>query len=225
MMGIKCKLVEDAGQRFYLRVFWGGKGTHGREYGYHNAMRFMQDYPYNGPITNYEEVQKKFACTEITTQAEHDEYRDKWPTKCTECEAIVPAFQVGASWAGTNGSVPAYQLFYATLYREIGTNETPRLLQEGDMFWAWWMPTDLDKRGHLMVVCPGKPLETQLDVWNSMSGRIWDTMSTATNCGHGAIGNHYCWTRVGEPPNCSITPSILIAPYHGYLTNGELTSV
>ena len=97
-----------------------------------------------------------------------------------------------------------YQYFFKTLYGEPAHELGP-----GEMYWAWWMPTDLDSRGHLMVVLP--------------NGEFWDTMSRASNCPHNNPNNHYCWTRTGEPPNCSITPSIMSGSgaYHGFLTNGE----
>lgn len=79
--------------------------------------------------------------------------------------------------------------------------------EPGDLYWATWGGLSKDKRKweegipHLHGVCP--------------NGVHWDIDGPSSN-GNG-------WTRTGEPPNITASPSILVPGYHGFLQNGEWT--
>lgn len=80
----------------------------------------------------------------------------------------------------------------------------------GAMYWADWVPenwlTHHDPRGALTVQTPGGP-------WT-----IDQKASDAT--GFKETG----WTRTGEPPLITASPSIhIVGAYHGFLVNGVLS--
>ena len=75
--------------------------------------------------------------------------------------------------------------------------------EPGDIFWTTWGGQSKDRQKweeapHLYGVCP--------------DGRHWDMDGPSTN-GNG-------WTRSGEPPLITASPSIDTGTYHGFLQNG-----
>lgn len=138
-----------------------------------------------------------------TAKADEFPNADDWPKTCEYCGEIAPKrFSNGVN----------YDIFYRFLY-----GNPPRELQPGDMFWADWHPKELDARGHLIITLP--------------NGVMWDSMGTASNCHHGAISDHQCWDRQGNPDNpetLTFSPSIFFGQgtsqeWHGHLINGVLT--
>lgn len=128
----------------------------------------------------------------------------KWPRKCDHCDYL---FDEQDYW----------QLFRQHLFlrSDLPASEGLTTIEDappGAMWLADWygtdhgsahflaMPEEIRRRGHLIVKCPG--------------GHEWDVDSPASN-GSG-------WTRRGDPPMVTATPSILTPEYHGFLTNGEL---
>lgn len=123
----------------------------------------------------------------------HDDPR--WPTHC-ECGY---AFTADDEW----------QLFYERLYRdprdgrEYGLRDAPT----GAMWDATWLA---DIREYTERSPDGRILHLMLP-----DGTEWNIDSKAQN-GPG-------WTRTGEPPRVSASPSILSPGYHGFLRDGVLT--
>lgn len=77
----------------------------------------------------------------------------------------------------------------------------------GAMFYAWWMEGWRDHLGP-----EGKCLSVVLPP--SGSEHIWHIDGPASSGGH--------WSRTGEPPLISVTPSISTGAYHGWLgVNGS----
>lgn len=130
----------------------------------------------------------------------------RWPKVCEACGA---PFEDADNW----------QLFTNALYISPTRPELGAItLQEappGAMYFADWMTgigtyspiavregRDKDPRGHLYVKLP--------------DGHTWDTDAKSTN-GEG-------WSRTGEPPNVTASPSILSPRYHGHLSGGVLRS-
>lgn len=59
------------------------------------------------------------------------------------------------------------------------------------------------------------------------SGDDFMTESTATNCGcrtRPSDAAHRCWTRTGVAPKLTVSPSISVPKWHGFLRNGVLES-
>ena len=70
--------------------------------------------------------------------------------------------------------------------------------EAGDLFWVPYAGDD-ERPRHLHGVCP--------DGW------VWDADGPASNGGG--------WTRTGEPPMITCSPSIMTPSYHGWLRQGE----
>jgi hypothetical protein len=91
-----------------------------------------------------------------------------------------------------------WQLFHDNPYRlPDGSLKTLIDLPPGAMWWArWYSPP------HLYVMLP--------------PGRYdyWDIDGPSSSGGH--------WTRAGEPPNVTVSPSIMTPRYHSFLTGGVL---
>lgn len=133
----------------------------------------------------------------------HDDPR--WPTKCAACsyefvEADQWQVNIHEGWRRPDtGEVIAWDLFGIT---------------PGAMWDAFWMGDDY--RGpdglHLTVQLP--------------DGLPWAVDGPTSNS---TPEHRRGWTRTGDPkavpPTVSATPSILTPGYHGFLTNGHLTSV
>lgn len=122
----------------------------------------------------------------------------RWPTHC----ACGYAFQESDAW----------QIFAESIYvnKDTGEEWTMRSLPPGAMYDAWWYRgrgNDDDKAGpdgRNLVVClpPGG------------GNDYWYVDGPASN-GPG-------WTRTGEAPNITASPSIQTPRYHGWLRDGQL---
>lgn len=119
----------------------------------------------------------------------------RWPTQCACGEAFVDSDE--------------RQVFQDAIYRRADTGEE-RPLREwqrvpGAMWNAFWVadvwpgPDGLS----LVVALPG--------------GGEWNIDGPAKNDGRP-------WSRTGKPPRITARPSILTPTYHGWLTDGVLTS-
>lgn len=119
-----------------------------------------------------------------------------WPKQCS-CGY---AFKDSDQW----------QLSLENLFKRLDTGEitTIRLAPPGAMWDAPWMlPQHQGSDGR--CICVRTP------------GGDWmvDGPSRQADGSRGAG-----WTRVGVPPNISVSPSIIANDYHGHLTNGVLRS-
>lgn len=137
----------------------------------------------------------------MANQDESVPHKDpRWPKTCKNCGQKFKAKHV-------------WQVFTHHLYKTpdgklvtIHPNpQSPELTcPPGAMLWVDWVPDDWcgpEGKGSLSVMTPGG---------------IWHIDAPATGGGR--------WTRTGEPPNVTATPSILIGTaYHGFLTGGVLT--
>jgi hypothetical protein len=116
----------------------------------------------------------------------------RWPTKCAECAY---EFKPDDEW----------QLFREVVYvrKDTGAEMTNRNCPPGAMYDAVWYPEKgPDGRAIIVALPPDGG-----DDW-------WHVDGYAKGGGK--------WTRTGEPPNISVTPSILTPRYHGFLQGGVL---
>lgn len=203
-VAIPCFVVEPNGQvARWLRRYVSHDSTQRTGWtcaeGYHQAWLRVADAPAivdaEGHITN--------------GVAERDQFdRDEWPKKCDSCDY---------QFADEDGH---YQLFIERLYERVDGGEggpwtsrwtsvpadTPSGLPAGAMFFADWNDFWVGPDGRcLVVIIPTDVPEP------------WMVDGPASSGGH--------WSRSGEPPMVTATPSIHAVGrgYHGYLTNGELT--
>lgn len=116
----------------------------------------------------------------------------RWPTKCDNCEYL---FQPADEW----------QVSREVLYvrKDTGVTMTLRNCPPGAMWDADWYP---DKGPDGRALCVALPPDGGFDYW----------FIDGPSKGGGK------WTRTGEPPNITATPSILSTRYHGWLRNGHL---
>lgn len=97
-----------------------------------------------------------------------------------------------------------WQVFAIEIYRAADSREWhQRELPPGAMYDAWWIPRK-GPDGRSLAVC--LPPAGGLDVW------LVDMRASS--------GGY--WTRTGEIPRVTVTPSILSSHYHGFLTDGQL---
>lgn len=125
----------------------------------------------------------------------HDDPR--WPQRC----ACGYEFQEADNW----------QLFPLTIYRtpdgrEVTLHETPppgiETAPPGSMWFSDW--------------CPGPKKHEGPFLWVMTPGGAWCVDGASSSGGPG-------WTRTGEPPNVTATPSIhVVGRYHGWLRDGAL---
>lgn len=119
---------------------------------------------------------------------------ERWPTRCDHCPYT---FGADDAWQ------PHMNIRWTRgddggLY-DGPLHETPA----GAMWDAWWVGDD--RRGSDGVaLCVMLPDDT-----------VWDIDGPATGGGR--------WTRTGDPPVVTVTPSIQSVGYHGFLTDGVLT--
>lgn len=121
----------------------------------------------------------------------------RWPTHC----ACGREFAEDEPW----------QVLSHVLYaREDGQKEwTVRDLPPGAMFDTPWLPkTWVGPDGRSLSVS----LPPQVE---DMMANIWHIDGESSSGGR--------WTRTGEPPELTVSPSILTNRYHGFLHNGVLT--
>jgi hypothetical protein len=114
----------------------------------------------------------------------------RWPTKCAQCDYVFPPDD-------------HWQVFTDAVYiNDLGMEFSLRDAPPGAMWHASWYDSIKSSRApdgkNLVVVCPG--------------GYQWWIDGPASN-GPG-------WTRTGEPPLITCSPSIQTPNYHGWLQNG-----
>lgn len=129
----------------------------------------------------------------------------RWPTSCDHCGATI-------DWE-KSPEVPG-QLFTVDIYQtpegkdvSIHSSDLPGIEQApaGSLFYSTW--------------CPGPKKHAGPYLWCMLPNHAgpWCIDGDSTN-GPG-------WNRTGEPPDVTVTPSILVqGKYHGFLTKGELVS-
>ena len=102
----------------------------------------------------------------------------------------------------------------------MGTRSWRRLDDEGDV------------RDHQWDFGPGAMFDaTDWSPWRSRGtpdGKVWGVVTPPGDPhdvwiidSEASSGGH--WTRTGTPPRLTVTPSILMPRYHGFLTDGVLT--
>lgn len=128
---------------------------------------------------------------------EPDEYTDddRWPTHCS----------CGYEFTDEDSKQVVQEPIYESedgrrshTSQAHGATPTP-----GAMFDTFWRAQLRKEDGlAISVVLP--------------DGSIWCIDDEATSGGY--------WTRTGTPPKLTVTPSILVADYHGFLTDGVLSA-
>lgn len=122
----------------------------------------------------------------------------RWPTHC----ACGREFREDETWQ---------VLSHALYTREDGQESwTIRDMPPGAMFDTFWLPKT-------WVGPDGRSLSVALppDEGPDRMNHIWHVDGPSSSGGR--------WTRTGEPPVLTVTPSILTHRYHGFLTSGVLT--
>ncbi len=78
---------------------------------------------------------------------------------------------------------------------------------------AMWVEKWSDEPDHLVVKLPGGCAGNE---WDIDKGRLLNAAKAGRSLP--------AWTRTGDPPNVTVTPSInWVGMYHGHLQNGTLT--
>lgn len=204
MSTIRCFLLEPTAlERRWLRRFTydvQGKTycpANPGQYSYHSAVTPLEDGPAGFSDEDSNISGRRFH-TAGMPKPSHDDPR--WPTQCSCGYVFTPEDQ--------------WQLFTVLLYRHTETDTLYRLSEAppGAMWDAWWMHplhaagSTCDPALHLMVMLP--------------DGREWYVDGPSISGGG--------WTRSGEAPLITARPSIASGDpqtYHGFLTNGMLTSI
>jgi len=125
--------------------------------------------------------------------SEPDKSDPRWPTKCTKCGYV---FQIDDQW----------QVFRNRLFTRSDNGELTTIVSAppGAMWYADWLQNlaryQRSPDGRVLVV--------------KTPGGDW-AVDGPSRDGSG-------WNRTGVPPNVTVTPSIIIGNYHGFLTDGEL---
>jgi hypothetical protein len=122
----------------------------------------------------------------------HDDPR--WPVRCECGYAFTPSDQ----W-----QVNYHRIFTRS---EGGAECTLREAPPGAMYDAIWYPEKGPDGRCLMLVLP--------DSRPGIDQSVWPIDGPCANGGH--------WTRTGEPPLVTASPSILTPGYHGWLRAGVL---
>jgi hypothetical protein len=117
----------------------------------------------------------------------------RWPVKCDHCDYRFTE----EDERQVNGDL----IYVADDGREISLRDA----EPGAMWEAPW----IGRRGEGWTGPDGRSLAVQ-----HPDGASWWIDGPAKDGGR--------WTRTGEPPNISVTPSILSPDYHGFLTDGVL---
>lgn len=135
--------------------------------------------------------------TQVVAAIDNAEYADdpRWPTHCVCGYKYTEEDHWQASQEPIYASADGRQAWTSPAY---GRQPTP-----GAMFDTFWRP-ELRKEDGLAIsaVCP--------------NGQVWCIDDHATQ------GDGF-WTRTGEPPMLTVSPSIVAGDYHGHLQNGAFT--
>jgi hypothetical protein len=199
VMPWRCFLVEPAGVAdLYLRRFTFGSNQKCPASGYgHNAKSekpFLTVSEQPPQRTAPEEEKMYWPSHEDRRPPQND---PRWPICCRN-EGCFYRFAPEDEW----------QVSPDHYYRRVDeptTMYTERDLPPGAMFDAFWLPwTGQDGKSMSVILPPGGMVN------------VWHIDGEARSGGH--------WTREGEPPNITASPSIKSSRYHGFLQNGTLTS-
>lgn len=170
---------------------------------YSNAALDSQECPtsgsYHDTMVALDEIDAEFQILDDGRKVMKHACGDRWPhddprwPKTCEC---------GYVFLDTD----RWQLFHELLYRgPTGDIFTLRRAPTGAMWDAWWYHGAAEFKGP-----DGKSLVVMLP-----DGLEWVIDGPAKSGGH--------WTRTGEPPKITASPSILTSKYHGFLREGVLT--
>jgi hypothetical protein len=122
----------------------------------------------------------------------------RWPTQCI---------------CGKRFGVDVqYQVNDDRLYDSPDGQVTWREAAVGAIMDAFWMPWKGPDGLSLLAKCP--------------DGGDWHIDGPSSSCklhSHEASERSCCWTRTGEVPNITVSPSIDTGTYHGFLQNGIFT--
>ena len=207
-MGVRCFLIEPTSKDWrYLRRYGHDTAPDGH---YHNTMVKIEDGSHTlvaGP--DGRKTWRHFApdgspestASGVLIEDRYSRDDPRWPAHC----ACGYEFRPDDQW----------QLFHEVVYRRADTGEEMDLRNAppGAMWDAFWLAEMDSYRGP-----DGKSLVVKLP-----NGSEWTIDGPSSQGGH--------WTRTGEPPNLTATPSILSyacaawPEYHGWLRDGELASV
>lgn len=191
---MQTRFINLIGRKVSRRMYWGDDCPsclgHGNK-GYHNAETLIRIDP----------VEPRVALEN------HQDYPDGWPTKCDNCDELVP---------GT----ASRQIFQRNFYDTDSGNPEP-----GDLYYLKWH--EPGKCWYWDEQCQGMHLHCILP--NNFG---WDIDSRASNCTKPEDKTHRCWVRHGDPPNVTVNKaghtceagagSIMVPGWHGFLTNGQL---
>lgn len=198
-MNYKCFMLRETDiARCWLRRYQdSGDDAHTCNHlSYHNACVLVEDLPLIRSVDN---------TVGISKDANNFIGDPRWPTKCDSCPYVF------ADYIGKNGKRISInnQLFFLEVYltpdgKEVSIHEnSPSGLEKappGAMFYSDWRSRKGPDGHCLSVMTPDG---------------IW----TIDGC---SSDGKYPWTRTGVPPNITVTPSIQMSKYHGWLKNGEL---
>lgn len=139
--------------------------------------------------------------TSAPRDVDHNDPR--WPQKCDHCDY---RFAPEDSW----------QVRTERVWCRLDTGEkwTDRRLPPGAMFDGAWYPWKGSDGLSLVVVLPPATVDSR--------GNWWNVDGPSRNNGVPGPG----WTRTGDPraipPTVSVSPSIAVSGYHGFLQDGIL---
>lgn len=200
-MAWPCYLAEESGRSAaYLRRYRSDSDMRcpsmEGDHSYHTVSVRVEDVPTTKTEEGYYE------------SVPVENYRDdpRWPTHCT-CGYEFD--QTNFAEGHASNSDVWQVLTHAMYVRKDGeSGEWPVSdLPPGAMFDAFWLPWKGDDGISLSVVLPPDEPDRMNHVWHVD--------------GPSSSGGH--WTRSGDPPKVTATPSILTGKYHGFLTDGALT--
>lgn len=196
-----CFMVEPADhvRRWLRRYTRQSPTTWTCEGGWHQAKVQIED----GPAIRYSDAHHDDLTRTEPMSWSHDDPR--WPVECAR----------GCGYRFVEGD--EWQLFYELVFRVPAQGGREVLLRHDDdpssigaMWWARWLPRAWwgpEGQGCLCVMTPAG---------------MWPIDGPAT--GPDGDSRPGVWTRVGEPPAITVSPSInLPGRYHGFLRDGALT--
>lgn len=201
-MVIKCFMIEPTSMSHrWLRRYSRNDGPCPENTGhYHNALTRIEDGVCHLVRDMRPEVGgASWHADDDETQHDtwpHDDAR--WPIHCACGYAFLPEDH--------------WQVFWHPVFRRVDNGATMTLYDcpPGAM-WdaAMWGPWGVGSDGRSLHVA--LPPNGGYDSW----------CIDGPSINNGAFGPG--WHRTGEPPNITVTPSILTPRYHGWLRGGELT--
>lgn len=152
------------------------------------------------PLTNVTEIVPKRGEAEHWPSHEdaappHDD--ERWPTSCEYC---------GYKFSADDH----FQVYSNHIFQRVDDKDQHWLMNElpiGAMFDAFWLPWTGSDGQSLSVITPPGGIN---HVWHIDMPVVEE-------------GSRQPWSREGNPPQVTASPSILTPKYHGNLQNGVLT--